>query len=131
MSLVESRVEETLRLKFWSSACSWEETVCFYETHSWSQDQKGPFISDRLVTYHHRSNSAIANHYTQILGIELQPHRSSAARISLAELAGSNRLIKCPPSLVLVDDTLIDPEIAFAGGQKDSTNCSPIVELSM
>ena len=49
-------------------------------------------------------------------GIELQP--SSFARPSLVELTGSNRAIQCPESLVLVNDTIINPEPARIGGRK-------------
>ena len=55
-------------------------------------------------------------------GIESKPHPSAAApapaRLSLVELTGSYRAMTCPSSLVLVNDTLIDPELAFAGGRK-------------
>lgn len=48
--------------------------------------------------------------------IELLPPPFS--RPSLVELTGRNRAIQCPESLVLVNDTLINPELAYIGGRK-------------
>ena len=48
--------------------------------------------------------------------IELQPR--TFGRPSLVELTKSHWATECPSSLVLVNDTLIDPELALIGGRK-------------
>jgi mannosyltransferase OCH1-like enzyme len=75
----------------------------------------------QLLAAQHYVKHILALHNAAINVVEQEtpPHSSPDRRpASLMDLTQSHRATKCPPSLVLVKDTLIDPELAFAENRK-------------